>query len=234
MKIVQRHELKYFISSCDADVLSGKLEHILSPDLHEVNEDGYRIKSLYFDTLQKGALYDKQAGFIQRRKYRLRIYSEDDQHAKLEIKYKNNQQIRKISLGVTRKVAEELVAGNVQNLQDGSPLSDEFRAKLISGGYRPTVIVEYWRKAFIYPAFNVRITIDRFLHGNYSHLDLFSKSDAAFPVLMQGRQILEVKFDHYLPGYIRRLIQSFPLERAAISKYTLALRHMKKSQWEDN
>jgi len=233
MLSVQRHELKYYIHSRDADLLSRRLSQILTVDPNETCADGYRIKSLYFDTSGAGALYDKQAGFHNRRKYRLRIYSEDDQTAKLEIKFKSNQQIRKVSLGINRQQAEQLVLGDFSSLGLESEQAKVFYSRLITGGYRPMVIVEYWRKAFIYPAYNIRITLDRYLHGDTSSLNLFAKAGSAFPVMMPGRQVLEVKFDQYLPGFIRRMIEGIALERAAISKYTLARRHYKLNQWED-
>ena len=38
------------------------------------------------------------------------------------------------------------------------------------------------------------------------------------------REILEIKFDNYLPDYITKLISGIPVERSAISKYVLCRR----------
>ena len=39
-----------------------------------------------------------------------------------------------------------------------------------------------------------------------------------------AREILEIKFDNYLPDYITRLISGIPVEHSAISKYVLCRR----------
>ena len=231
---VKRHELKYYIAGSEADILASRLQRVLRSDPHNGTAAGYRIKSLYFESHDRFDLYSKQSGIHSRKKIRLRIYDEAAQYAKLEIKIKQNQQIEKWSLLLEREIALQVAAGHYMALKG---MEDEnamrFYLLLTTQLYRPATIVEYWREAFIYPAFNVRITIDRYLHGNCSNLALFEGGQQHFPVLLSGRQILEVKFNHYLPDFIRKLLQSIPLERAAISKYTLARRHQKNEKWED-
>ena len=43
------------------------------------NADGdYHIRSLYFDDINNTALFEKQAGILTRKKYRIRIYNLED------------------------------------------------------------------------------------------------------------------------------------------------------------
>jgi len=111
---------------------------------------------------------------------------------------------------------------------------DRIYALFTSRAYTPKVIVEYWRSAFVFPAFNIRITLDRNLRSNINHLDLFSNVRDSMPIILEGNQILEVKYDLHFPGFLRGLLANTGSERMAISKYTLARRFHKQPKWEDN
>ncbi len=232
---VKRHELKYYINQAEADLLARRLCHLLQSDPHSIPMQGYRIKSLYFDTASDRDLYQKQSGDLMRKKIRLRIYDEAAEQVKLEVKYKLNQQIDKRTAIIPRAIALRVQNGDYSALLESDhPAAPGFYGMLAGEGYRPVAIVEYWREAFTYPAFNTRITLDRHLSGNTTRLDLFANNDGAVPMLLSGRQILEVKFNGYLPNYIRGVIHQHPLERTAISKYAIARRHDKHQKWEDN
>jgi len=82
--------------------------------------------------------------------------------------------------------------------------------------------------------FNLRITFDKNLHSNNTDFDLFSDNLHTIPVILEGKQILEIKYERVLPEYIQRALQLDGFERMAISKYTLGRRFYKFKQWEDN
>ena len=44
---------------------------------------------------------------------------------------------------------------------------------------------------------------------------------------------MEVKFDHFFPAYLKRLLSGLNVERMAISKYTLARTFHKINKWEE-
>ena len=73
---------------------------------------GYRIRSLYFDTLNEGDFYDKVEGMELRRKIRLRIYDPDADFAMLEMKQKQGAYQKKRSLRMRRGDAQQLAAGH--------------------------------------------------------------------------------------------------------------------------
>ena len=104
----------------------------------------------------------------------------------------------------------------------------------MSRAYKPKVIVEYHRVALVLPVSNIRITFDTNLRSNINHLDLFSTVKDTMPVIIEGKQILEVKYDEFLPSYVKKVISGVSAERMAISKYTLARRFHKVQKWEDN
>jgi len=232
----KRQELKYYISPLDAEILSKTLGDILSLDSNSTNHKGYRVRSLYFDSFDDICLSSKQAGQLMRKKVRLRTYGETNHETlKFEIKYKQDALVFKESTVVSKALAQQVCTGNWSVLlEQNDPILDKIYAIFSTGLYQPKVIVEYQRLAYVYPAFNVRITFDHFLHSNINHLDLFSKHKDAMPVIIEGKQILEVKYEHYLPDFIRKLLSQIPAERQAISKYTLARRFHKLHKWEDN
>ena len=78
-KYKYRHELKFKISNSAAEVLKQKLSLILGKDKNAYYEDGsYLIKSLYFDNLDSTSYYEKMDGVLYRKKYRIRIYNDDE------------------------------------------------------------------------------------------------------------------------------------------------------------
>lgn len=111
---------------------------------------------------------------------------------------------------------------------------NEIYTTFVTKYYKPKVIVEYKRVAFVLPVSNIRITFDQDLRSNINHLDLFSTVNELMPVIIEGKQILEIKFDDFFPGYLKNVLSAVSSERMAISKYTLARRFHKVHKWEDN
>jgi hypothetical protein len=88
--------------------------------------------------------------------------------------------------------------------------------------------------AFVSPVSNMRVTFDQDLHSNINHLDLFSPVKDTMPVVIEGKQILEIKYNESFPNHLKKLLSAVSSERMAISKYTLARRFHKVHKWEDN
>lgn len=68
---VYRNELKYFINEMDYINLRKVFETTLEKDVYDVNNEGYWIRSLYFDTLQNKDYYEKIIGTKDRKKLEL-------------------------------------------------------------------------------------------------------------------------------------------------------------------
>ena len=81
-----RHELKYFISPAEMQVLRGILTPAMQLDPNGNENNEYHIRSLYFDTINDDAFDEKIAGVGNRKKYRIRIYNFSDKVIKLECK----------------------------------------------------------------------------------------------------------------------------------------------------
>ena len=65
---------------------------------------------------------------------------------------------------------------------------------------------------------------DKRLHTGLFSKDLFNPMLHGISPIEPGRMILEVKYDRYLPDYIKRLLSTVPSDHCAISKYTLCRR----------
>ena len=224
-RLPERHELKYFINRGDMIALGHRLGGVLHPDPHADEKGEYFIRSLYFDDAYDMAFYDKVSGNQNRDKYRIRIYNLSDEAIFLERKRKLGDLIQKSSTRISRKLCDQLVRGSCNKLDliDNALLNDLFREMRVSL-LRPKVIVDYTRETFIHPVENVRVTLDKNLRTGLLSRNLFSPDVMTVSPLDDGREILEVKYDSYLPDVISAMLWDVPAERSAISKYVLCRR----------
>jgi len=232
----KRYELKYYLNQVQSDSALLQLSELMEMDSYCVNRQGYRVRSLYFDSIDDECLFQKQSGNLLRKKIRLRTYGDDASNiVKFEIKRKHGQIVKKDSVTISKEDAKEVCLGNYAILLDkNNPVLNEIYTTFVTKLYKPKVIVEYMRVAFVSPVSNIRVTFDQDLHSNINHLDLFSPVKDMMPVVIEGKQILEIKYNEYFPNHLKKLLSVFASERMAISKYTLARRFHKVHKWEDN
>ena len=218
-----RHELKFFISEMQYQILSRQLDHVLWRDPNGDENNEYHIRSLYFDTVFNDAYFDKLDGVRDRNKYRIRIYNLSDRIIKLECKTKVGSLISKRSLSIPRDLADQLIAGDPEGLERTSRglLSDMYR-EMTCGLLRPVVLVDYVREAYLHPAEEVRITFDKQLRTGLRSIDLFNPEVPTVPPFDNNEIILEVKYNRVMPPYIRDLLNTYctSAQQSAISKYT--------------
>lgn len=221
-----RHELKYFINPAEVEMLRARLRPALAMDSHCVDGKPYVIRSLYFDDIDDTAWYDKQAGVMHRDKYRIRIYRYSDREIFLERKRKLGDLIQKSSVQITRRLCDQLIAGDPAGLYRAqNPLLQDMYVQMRTRLLRPRVIVDYAREAYMHPAEDVRITFDLGLRSGLKSVDLFNPSLPTVCPHDRNVEILEIKFNNYLPGYIAALLSGVNAERSAVSKYVLCRRY---------
>lgn len=213
-----RHEYKHLINMLDMTVLTGKLTHIAKPDEH--TEDGsYFVRSLYFDTPCDNALRDKLNGESVREKFRIRFYDMDSGFIRLEKKSKRSGLCAKRSAPLTRKQTERLIVGDYDFLPDtGAPLLTELYAKMSGKLLRPRLTVDYRRKAYVFPAGNVRVTFDFGIRSDENIGAFFDPAPAAFPV--SDSVVMEVKYDEFLPQFIADAVQLNGMRTGALSAFS--------------
>ncbi|MCI7737466.1 MAG: polyphosphate polymerase domain-containing protein [Clostridiales bacterium] len=224
-----RHELKYLITPAELSVLRGVLKPIMQLDPNGNENNEYIIRSLYFDTINDDALMEKIAGVGNRKKYRIRIYNFSDRVIKLECKSKYGDLISKQSVSIPRDLAEQLIAGDPEGLQRmRHPLLHDVYREMRTRLLRPAVIVDYVREAYIHPAQEVRITFDKQLRTGLYSTDLFNPSLPTYPVFDDPVEVLEVKYDEFLPSHLQTVLSGITAQRSAVSKYTWCRRYENK------
>jgi len=217
--MVSRQELKFLIHHFDYIELKSKLKHILSADTHSEAHD-YHIKSLYFDDIFNSAYYDKIDGVGDRVKYRIRQYNHSLEHIKLEKKIKKNDRVKKIATPLTHPESMQLIQKEYEISPDDAGLLQEFKAAAKMKSFGPKVIVSYDREAYTFPINKVRITFDKHLR-THLHSTSFFDSIAGHHVLPPNTLILEVKYDQFLPGFIRQQFNLDSRPQLALSKYVM-------------
>ena len=217
-----RHELKYYINQGVYHTLRERFLHVMKPDENMTREDGYLISSLYFDDIFHSALEQKISGTRFCKKYRIRVYEHSDELIKLECKYKFDCYISKDSAILSRDEYNSILEGDYEFLiHRPETLCREFYAFHNSRLLKPVVVVEYTREAYISDLGNVRLTFDKNIAASFINVDIFSKDYSTIEVLPQKLIIFEVKYDDYIPSYIKSMIQSGMKNKCAISKYVM-------------
>lgn len=213
-----RHEVKFEINYCDMMVLRQRLNAVLYRD-GNAPDGKYFIRSLYFDTDSDRALREKADGINRREKFRMRIYNMDSSLVKLEKKSKIDLLTSKQSVCITREQAEKILAGDTDWMTGaGEALIYELHQKMTVHGLKPRVIVDYTREAYCHPAGNVRVTLDSNIRTGLSQTDFLNESVITVPAC-DGRIVLEVKWDEFLPQFVKDAVSVPSRHAGAFSKY---------------
>lgn len=213
-----RHEFKYVISYDESLRLRDKLDQVLRYDR---SSRGYMVRSLYFDSVDDEDYYDKQGGEIKRKKIRLRIYDTTSDYVKLELKGKYDIHQLKESLVINRAVAKELIKGNYGVLLNyDSDTAKKIYVIMAMGGYRPKVIIEYERIAYI-TATTTRITMDYNIKRSYDFDNFFNDQINYVTVVDNRDMVLEVKYDRFLEPYLGNIMSNYITRYQSVSKYVM-------------
>ncbi|MBN1624579.1 MAG: polyphosphate polymerase domain-containing protein [Clostridia bacterium] len=214
-----RHELKYMINPGDAQIIRGRLKNICSFDEFTDENGRYRVSSIYFDDFCNSAINDNLFGQLKRKKFRIRVYNNEDKIIKLERKSKNNDGGKKDSALITKDQYSQIMNGEYISLDrnDNEVLNDFLncqKTRLL----KPKVVVEYDREAYIFEPGNVRITFDSNIRSSVGKMDILEKNTITAPVTRDSETIMEIKYTGFLPGFIKNIIK-INSSQQAFSKY---------------
>ncbi len=213
-----RHEWKHEITAADGRILSSRLSAAARRDCHGQNGQ-YEIRSLYFDDPQDTALREKLDGVARREKFRIRYYDGNTSYICLEKKSKLDSLCGKRSVLLSLQEVQALLNGVLDWMpHSGRPLVQELYWKMNTQGLRPKTIVDYTREAYVFPAGNVRITLDSNIRTGLRSTDFLNPACVTVPV-GDSPLILEVKWDEFLPDVIRAAVQLPGRHTSAFSKY---------------
>lgn len=213
-----RHEWKHEITAADRLVLSARLSAVARRDGHGQN-GRYEIRSLYFDDPRDTALREKLDGVARREKFRIRYYNGDASYICLEKKVKWDGLCGKRSVLLSTQEVQLLLDGNLGWMpSSGRPLIQELYWKMKANGLRPRTLVDYTRDAYVFPAGNVRVTLDFNIRTGLGSTDFLNSSAITVPA-GDAPVILEVKWDKFLPDIIRDAVQLPGRHTSSFSKY---------------
>lgn len=174
----RRIELKYVIPGRQVPGLVARLSPYVDWDPFVADKEckTYPVTSLYFDSFNLQSLFEKEAGWLSRRRVRLRTYHDTfDVGATMffEIKRRHDFLVSKDRFPLSLAETDErfVMRGSMRRLlaiaREGDPEAAEEIA-LLDAWYnlQPSVIVGYDRLAFVAKSDpELRITIDSHLRG---------------------------------------------------------------------
>ena len=213
-----RHEVKHIITPGDAAAIRANLTAVATSDPHTGANGSYLIHSLYFDDPLDTALHEKLDGVNERRKFRIRYYNDDLSYIMLECKMKRDGVGCKPQARLTLEETEKIIRGDIGWMPtSGRPLLVALYADMKTRRLQPKTVVQYKRVPFIYAPGNVRVTIDWDIRTGPP--GDFLKPDGLTLPVEDNVILLEVKWDEYLPGVIRKAAALKSREPTAFSKY---------------
>lgn len=190
-------------------------------DPHTPTEGRYLIHSLYFDDYKDTSVYTTNSGLSKRYKWRIRYYGHDLSYIVLEKKEKLEGRCHKKSCKLTVEEYNNIVSGDITDMffDTDKKLIKELIVDMMTRDYRPKVIVDYERIAYVEEITNVRVTFDMKISASYQLENFLDGDYQSFYILPSGINVLEVKFDEILPSYIRNIVESYGFKQMSFSKY---------------
>lgn len=244
-----RHEYKYIISTQQALILKNRIATIMSRDAHTGQSGAYEIRSIYFDDMNDSCYYQNEAGTDPRSKYRIRIYNGSKDQIVLEKKIKQNGMTKKLHQDLTMAQYEMLTGmfgdegdvklesfepdlchighqlWNFDEIYEEPSLIQELLILKQTRLMQPKVIVAYERTPFVENNGNVRVTFDDGICSSADFEAFFHTDLHARKILPQGQTLMEVKFDEFLPAYIKEVLENGHMRQTTFSKYYLCRRY---------
>ena len=164
------------------------------------------------------AMQEKMAGLAEHTKFRIRTYNGDPSRISLERKVKKGILTQKKGSLIDVETCAAITTGEVPH--DCDERTKELWSQMRRNGLRPACVVRYQRQAFIYPQLNIRVTFDSQIE--YLPPDMFlileHETKRGRMATSPGTVIMEVKYDDYLPHFVRTLTMTKDMQ-TSFSKY---------------
>lgn len=237
IKRFNRYELKYVLNQEGLPPILKDLEQYLAPDRHGEDGTGYAVTSLYYDTPDYKAYWDKINGHRFRRKLRIRVYGEDfvgpETTVFVEIKQRVNKTLQKRRMMTPYQVAVDLCNTGETDYQfadEDQPLADEIQYLTKTLDLRPTCVVAYKRLAYHGTDYDpgLRITFDSHLKSRVHDLSLLSQNYAENTYFIPPDwTVMEIKVNNRVPYWVTQLIGKHNCTLRRVGKYCTALEEAK-------
>lgn len=238
IKEYSRFELKYIVTEQQREELAEVLRDYMQPDTMGDALGRYNITSLYYDTADYKAYWDKIEGHKFRRKVRVRVYGSqtvtEDTLCFAEIKQRINKTLQKKRVQMPYASALALCGGG-KTFETASAADqaviEEIQYLYYTLQLQPACVVSYDRQAFNGSQYDpgLRVTFDVNLKGRTHDLSLLSLGNAESHFFMPpGYCILEVKVNYRVPLWLTDIIAEHRCTLRRVSKYCAALEQSKE------
>jgi len=236
MTVKGRYELKFPIERALAPKIVEACKPGLVVDEHTTNST-YRVSSLYFDSADLIAYWEKVDGERVRKKFRLRYYSVSEglhdnlvQGAFMEIKHRINNTVFKERLPLSDSGASAILADPSElrhlerHLLPGSEPDrvtvDTVLRAADAPGFQPVTVITYVREAWVGKVDpRLRLTFDSLCEAYWPPAYAQVGEPGGVSILDPLKAIMEVKFDDAIPRWIRDAVGKFGLALDRFSKY---------------
>ncbi|MGI9516456.1 MAG: VTC domain-containing protein [Pirellulaceae bacterium] len=227
-----RYELKLVVDGATKQRFVDAIRDNVYADPHGDNAV-YRVSSLYFDSPDFRAYWEKLDGESLRRKYRLRYYSVDEQSGSvqngfMEIKHRVHNTVYKQRVALTDQGAEAILADDLElasldrhALPKQEPgLVEQIQRHATGQPLRAATVITYLREAWMGNVdHRLRITFDSRCQAYQPAAFGQVGNNLGQPILPEHQCIMEIKFDHSIPCWIRDVLVDQQLHLQRFSKY---------------
>ncbi len=240
IKEYSRYELKYVITEEQRHRLAEFLLDYMQPDVMGDDLGRYNITSLYYDTAEYKAYWDKIEGHKFRRKVRVRVYGNqtitEETPSFAEIKQRRNKTLQKKRVKMPLAAAQAL-CGAGRTIETATATAteqaviEEIQYLYYTLQLQPACVVSYDRQAFNGSQFDpgLRVTFDVNLRGRTYDLNLLSSGHAENHFFIPpGWCILEIKVNYRVPLWLTDIIAQQRCTLRRVSKYCAALEQSKE------
>ena len=221
-----RHEYKYYSPENVLKVIQFRVESLLEKDSHAGEKGFYHIRSIYFDDYFNTCYKENEDGTDPREKFRIRIYNNSPERISLELKQRKQGKCLKSSVNFSYERLKALMNMDMTSpilsvTDEDSFLYKKFYSQIQFRNLHPVNIVCYDRVPFIYKDGNVRVTFDRNIRSGSDFTKFFDDDLPTRLILPVDTNLIEVKFDEFLPDFIYEILQTGELKQTSFSKYYL-------------
>lgn len=225
-----RNEWKFVCTNSNLKLLDARIKGVLFIDSHAKNNGKYYVHSLYFDDYKNSCAIENDMGLSKRYKWRIRFYDNYEKKLFLEKKEKIYGRCHKKQCELSEFEYNKILNLDVLELfwKTEKKLLKEFCLAIINRQFKPKVIIDYERTAYIEEITNIRITLDTNITASYDFNNFTSGNYIKIPIQDINYHVLEVKFDYILPSYIRNIICSYGFSQTSFSKYYLGIKKIQE------
>ena len=230
-----RFELKYVVDGETKQRFFDAIRTEMQPDPYGENAK-YRVSSVYFDTPDYQAVYEKLDGESNRKKYRLRYYGLEQNSATpgvsaayMEIKHRIQNTVYKQRAELSQEGALKILLNARELCQLGSytvspenclPICNDVQRTAAYQNLHAAQTITYIREALQGKHdTRLRVTADSRCQAYAPSCFAMVETNKGTPILDENLLVLEIKFDSAIPCWIRDILQSQHLRLQRFSKY---------------